>query len=150
MPTSNEIYEKVREILVDALGADESECTMDATLMGDLGAESIDFLDIVFRLEKTFNVKIPRGELFPDNIGASDPSLAKDGVLTTAGVAELQEASALRRRRQVRQRPQDREHFRPVHGRHDRQIHGSEACRGKLRITHAVVLDRPVRRICAG
>ena len=63
MPTSNEIYEKVREILVDALGADESECTMDATLMGDLGAESIDFLDIVFRLEKTFNVKIPRGEL---------------------------------------------------------------------------------------
>lgn len=89
MPTSNEIYEKVREILVDALGADESECTMDATLMGDLGAESIDFLDIVFRLEKTFNVNIPRGELFPDNIGASDPSLAKDGVLTTAGVAEL-------------------------------------------------------------
>jgi acyl carrier protein len=89
MPTSNEIYEKVREILVDALGADESECTMDATLMGDLGAESIDFLDIVFRLEKTFNVKIPRGELFPDNIGASDPSLAKDGALTPAGVAEL-------------------------------------------------------------
>jgi len=89
MPTSNEIYEKVREILVDALGADESECKMDATLMGDLGAESIDFLDIVFRLEKTFNVKIPRGELFPDNIGASDPSLAQDGALTPAGVAEL-------------------------------------------------------------
>jgi acyl carrier protein len=89
MPTSNEIYEKVREILVDALGADESECTPDATLMGDLGAESIDFLDIVFRLEKTFNVKIPRGELFPDNIGASDPSRAKDGALTPAGVAEL-------------------------------------------------------------
>jgi acyl carrier protein len=89
MPTSNEIYEKVREILVDALGADESECTMDATLMGDLGAESIDFLDIVFRLEKTFNVKIPRGELFPDNFAASDPNLTKDGVLTPAGVAEL-------------------------------------------------------------
>jgi acyl carrier protein len=89
MPTSNEIYEKVREILVDALGADESECTMDATLMGDLGAESIDFLDIVFRLEKTFNVKIPRGELFPDNFAASDPSLTKDGVLTPTGVAEL-------------------------------------------------------------
>jgi acyl carrier protein len=89
MPTSNEIYEKVREILVDALGADESECTMDATLMGDLGAESIDFLDIVFRLEKTFNVKIPRGELFPDNFAASDPTLTKDGVLTPTGVAEL-------------------------------------------------------------
>jgi acyl carrier protein len=89
MPTSNEIYEKVREILVDALGADESECTMDATLMGDLGAESIDFLDIVFRLGKTFNVKIPRGELFPDNFAASDPTLTKDGVLTPSGVAEL-------------------------------------------------------------
>jgi acyl carrier protein len=89
MPTSNEIYEKVREILVDALGADESECTMNATLMGDLGAESIDFLDIVFRLEKTFNVKIPRGELFPDNFAASDPNLTKDGVLTPTGVAEL-------------------------------------------------------------
>lgn len=89
MPTSNEIYEKVREILVDALGADESECTPDATLMGDLGAESIDFLDIVFRLEKTFSVKIPRGELFPDNFAAADPSLTKDGVLTTAGIAEL-------------------------------------------------------------
>jgi acyl carrier protein len=89
MPTSNEIYDKVREILVDALGADESECTMDATLMGDLGAESIDFLDIVFRLEKTFNVKIPRGELFPDNFAASDPNLTKDGVLTPTGVAEL-------------------------------------------------------------
>ena len=89
MPTSNEIYEKVREILVDALGADQSECTPDATLMGDLGAESIDFLDIVFRLEKTFNVKIPRGELFPDNFAAADPTLTKDGVLTPAGVAEL-------------------------------------------------------------
>jgi acyl carrier protein len=88
MPTSNEVYEKVRAILVDALGADEDECTPDATLMGDLGAESIDFLDIVFRLEKTFNIKIPRGELFPDNI-AADPSLAKDGVLTPAGVSEL-------------------------------------------------------------
>jgi acyl carrier protein len=89
MPTENEIYEKVREILVDALGADESECTMDATLMGDLGAESIDFLDIVFRLEKAFNVKIPRGELFPDNFAAADPNLTKDGALTPAGILEL-------------------------------------------------------------
>jgi acyl carrier protein len=89
MPTEKEIYEKVREILVDALGADESECTMDATLMGDLGAESIDFLDIVFRLEKAFNVKIPRGELFPDNFAAADPTLTKNGALTEAGIAEL-------------------------------------------------------------
>jgi acyl carrier protein len=89
MPSSNEIYPKVREILVDALGTDESEITPDATLMGDLGAESIDFLDIVFRLEKTFNVKIPRGELFPDNFAAADPSLAKNGMLSADGIAEL-------------------------------------------------------------
>jgi len=89
MPNQEEIFSKVQTALVDALGVDEDEVTPEATLVGDLGAESIDFLDIVFRLEKTFNVKIPRGELFPDNIGASDPSLAKDGALTPAGVAEL-------------------------------------------------------------
>jgi acyl carrier protein len=89
MPSSNEIYDKVRDILVDALGTDESEITPEATLMGDLGAESIDFLDIVFRLEKTFSVKIPRGELFPDNFAAADPTLTKNGSLTPAGVAEL-------------------------------------------------------------
>ena len=88
MPTEKEIYEKVREILVDALGADESECTMDATLMGDLGAESIDFLDIVFRLERNFGIKIPRGELFPENLMA-DPEWVADGKLTPKGVGEL-------------------------------------------------------------
>jgi len=89
MPTSNEIYEKVREILVDALGADESECTLDATLMGDLGAESIDFLDIVFRLEREFNIKIPRGELFPESIFQGDPEFVQNGKVTTKGIDEL-------------------------------------------------------------
>src|SRR5882757_5068039 len=84
-----EVFEKVRTCLVDALGVDDDEVTPEATMVGDLGAESIDFLDIVFRLEKAFNVKIPRGELFPDNFAAADPTLAKDGVLTPAGVAEL-------------------------------------------------------------
>ena len=60
-----EITEKVSEVLVDALGADEDEISLEATLMGDLDAESIDFLDIVFQLEKTFDLKIPRAELFP-------------------------------------------------------------------------------------
>src|SRR4051812_4985892 len=89
MPTTDEIFGKVQETLVDALGVDEDEVTPEATLVGDLGAESIDFLDIVFRLEKNFNVKIPRGELFPDNFAASDPTLTKDGVLTPTGVSEL-------------------------------------------------------------
>ena len=65
MPTKEEIFEKIQAALVDALGVDEEDVTPDATLVGDLGAESIDFLDIVFRLEKSFSIKIPRGELFP-------------------------------------------------------------------------------------
>ena len=63
-----QIYNNVRETLVDALAVEPDEVTEDATLTGDLGAESIDFLDIVFRLEKSFNIKIPRGELFPDDL----------------------------------------------------------------------------------
>lgn len=89
MPSRDEIFEKVRETLVDALGVDDDEVTPDATLNGDLGAESIDFLDIVFRLEKNFSVKIPRGELFPENFDAADTSLVANGVVTDAGIAEL-------------------------------------------------------------
>ena len=61
----------------------------DATLIGDLGAESIDFLDIVFRLEKAFDIKIPRGELFPENIASADSGFVKDGKVTANGVEEL-------------------------------------------------------------
>jgi acyl carrier protein len=88
MPTAEEIYAKVRETLVDALGVDDDEVAPDATLVGDLGAESIDFLDIVFRLEKNFSIKIPRGELFPESL-AADPTLVKDGMVTESGVEEL-------------------------------------------------------------
>jgi len=88
MPTYDEIYEKVQATLVDALGVDEDEVTRDATLQGDLGAESIDFLDIVFRLERNFGIKIPRGELFPENLTA-DPEWIADGKLTSKGVEEL-------------------------------------------------------------
>ena len=89
MPTTDEIFGKVRDTLVDALSVDEDEVTPEATLVGDLGAESIDFLDIVFRLEKNFNVKIPRGELFPENLAAADSSFVKDGIVTESGIAEL-------------------------------------------------------------
>ena len=88
--TQEEVFEKVRETLVDALGVDEDEVTPEATLTGDLGAESIDFLDIVFRLEKAFDIKIPRGELFPDNI-LNNPEFVQDGKLTDAGLAQLKE-----------------------------------------------------------
>jgi len=59
-----------------------------ATLTGDLGAESIDFLDVVFRLEKAFNIKVPRGELFPENI-LNNPEFVSSKELTAAGLAEL-------------------------------------------------------------
>ncbi len=88
MPTQDEIYQKVQATLVDALGVDDEDVTRDATLRGDLGAESIDFLDIVFRLERNFGIKIPRGELFPENV-VSDPEMIKDGKLTTKGIDEL-------------------------------------------------------------
>jgi acyl carrier protein len=92
MPTTrSEVYKQVEEVLVDALGVDADEISEDATLTGDLGAESIDFLDIVFRLEKKFSIKIPRGELFPDDI-VNNPDYVESGKFTAAGVARLKEA----------------------------------------------------------
>lgn len=91
MPTQDEILKVVQETLEDALGVDEDEVTMDATLSGDLGAESIDYLDILFRLEKGFDIKIPRGELFPENLSASDASFIQDGKVTESGIAQLRE-----------------------------------------------------------
>jgi len=88
MPTHDEIYQKVQATLVDALGVDEDDVTHEATLQGDLGAESIDFLDIVFRLERNFGIKIPRGELFPENV-VTDRDMVQDGKLTAKGLEEL-------------------------------------------------------------
>src|SRR4051794_33416020 len=87
MPTHDEIFEKVRTTLVDALGVDEEDVNPEASLRNDLGAESIDLLDIVFRLERNFGIKIPRGELFPENV--SDPDLTENGKLTSKGITEL-------------------------------------------------------------
>src|SRR6201994_4089700 len=89
MPTQEEISTKVSATLVEALNVDEDEVRPAATLQGDLGAESIDFLDIVFRLEREFEIKIPRGELFPDSIFQGDPDFVSDGRVTERGMAEL-------------------------------------------------------------
>ncbi len=89
--TRDEVFSKVKEVLVDALGVDDDEIKEDATLIGDLGAESIDFLDIVFRLEKTFSIKIPKGELFPDDI-LQNPEFVDQGKMTAKGLAQLKEA----------------------------------------------------------
>ena len=87
----DEIFKQVQEVLVDALGVDDDEITPEATLMGDLGAESIDFLDIVFRLEKTFGIKIPREELFPAENLMNNSELISNGKLTEKGLAELKD-----------------------------------------------------------
>jgi acyl carrier protein len=88
MATKEEVFDKVQAALVDALGVDDDEVTPEATLVGDLGAESIDFLDIVFRLEKAFSIKIPRGELFPEDILTSTDYVV-DGKINAEGLEEL-------------------------------------------------------------
>ncbi len=87
--TQDEIYKKVSNTLVEALNVDETEISPASTLQGDLGAESIDFLDIVFRLEREFGIKIPRGELFPESIFQGDPDMVQDGKITDKGLDEL-------------------------------------------------------------
>lgn len=86
--TQEQVLAKVRDVLIDALGVDEEEVTPEARLVADLGAESIDFLDIVFRLEKAFGIKINQSDLFPDNV-LNNPEYVKDGKVTDNGVAEL-------------------------------------------------------------
>jgi len=88
MPTKDEVFEKIQAALVDALGVDEEDVKPEATLVGDLGAESIDFLDIVFRLEKGFNIKITQGELIPEDV-LKDTRYVEDGKVTETGLAEL-------------------------------------------------------------
>jgi acyl carrier protein len=89
MSAAEEIYGKVVRVLVEALNVDEHEITPAASLQGDLGAESIDFLDIVFRLEREFGIKIPRGELFPESVFQGDPEFVREGRVTDQGLDEL-------------------------------------------------------------
>src|SRR5580698_9105465 len=89
--TPEQIYAKVQQVLEDALGVDADEVTPKAALIEDLGMESIDALDIVFRLEIAFTIKIPRGELFPENLPElmQDQRFVSGGKLTADGIAEL-------------------------------------------------------------
>ncbi len=93
--TRDEIFESLREVLEEALGVDDDEITLEASLTGDLEAESIDFLDIVFRLEKSFSTpdkpfKIGQGELFPENL-MENPEWVDDNKFTDAGMDMLKE-----------------------------------------------------------
>lgn len=84
------VYPKVREIIADVLVIEEDEVSLNARLIADLGAESIDFLDLVFQLEKEFSVKIPRGQLEKNARGTlTDAEFEQGGVLTEQGLAAL-------------------------------------------------------------
>jgi acyl carrier protein len=83
-----EIFQKMQETLSAALGVDKNDITPEASLVRDLGAESIDFIDIIFRLEKTFDIKIPSGDLFPGHV-LNDERFVSQGKVTPAGLTEL-------------------------------------------------------------
>ncbi len=88
--TEDQVFEKVQDCFVEALGVDDDEVTQDAKVIDDLGAESLDFLDIVFRLERAFKIKIPRGDLerqVQDSMGEDPYEI--DGVLTERALNEL-------------------------------------------------------------
>jgi acyl carrier protein len=89
---TDSIYPKVREITADVLAIEESEIERDGSLIDDYGAESIDFLDLVYRLEREFKVKIPRGQIEEDVRAAmGDGEFEKGGRLTEEGLAQLRE-----------------------------------------------------------
>ena len=84
------VYPKVREIIADVLVTDEDDITLTSRLIADLGAESIDFLDLVFQLEKEYSIKIPRGQLEKNARGhLTEDEFEKGGVLTSKGLIAL-------------------------------------------------------------
>ena len=84
------IFPKVADTMAEALACDEDKVKPDASLINDLGAESIDFLDIIFRLERAFKVKIPRGKIVEEARGElSEAAFEQGGVVTESGLARL-------------------------------------------------------------
>ncbi len=86
------VYPKVAQIIADALGVDAGEVKLDVPLIEGLDAESIDFLDLVFRLERSFGVKIPRGKIVEDARGdLPESDFEQKGLVTEAGLKRLRE-----------------------------------------------------------
>src|SRR6478736_5866488 len=84
------VYPKVAETMADALGCDVDDVKLDVPLIEGLDAESIDFLDMVFRLERAFKVKIPRGKIMDNARGdLPESEFEQKGVLTDVGLAQL-------------------------------------------------------------
>jgi acyl carrier protein len=89
MSATEGVFGRVTKVLMESLNVEEDQVTPLASLRNDLGAESIDFLDIVFRLEREFGIKIPRDELFPESVFQGDPEFVNEGMVTDKGMAEL-------------------------------------------------------------
>ena len=86
------IAERVQGLIAEALACDRERVRLDANLMDDLGAESLDFLDIVFKLERAFDIQITRGEMERAARGdMSEDEFAPAGVLSEAGLARLRQ-----------------------------------------------------------
>ena len=86
------ILPKVAETIADALGRDPEEAKPTSSILGDLGGESIDLLDIVFRLEREFKVKLPRGKIVEDARGPlTEAEFESGGIVTPAGEQRLRD-----------------------------------------------------------
>ena len=92
LPSNPQVFDKVRQTFVDALGVEAEEVKLEAKVIDDLGAESLDFLDIAYRLEQSFKIKIPRGEVkAKSQEGMSADEWEKDGLLTEKALTKLRE-----------------------------------------------------------
>ena len=86
------VFPTVQKTMADALGCDVDDIKLDVSLIEGLDAESIDFLDMVFRLERAFKIKVPRGKIFEDVRGDMPVTdFEQGGVVTDKGVARLRE-----------------------------------------------------------
>jgi acyl carrier protein len=89
MTVTADIHRKVTSVLADVLAVDEADVSPTASLHRDLRADSLDLLEITFRLEQEFGIEIPRGELWPDSNFRIRPEWIQDGNLTDSGLEEL-------------------------------------------------------------
>jgi len=85
----SEIFAKVRDCFVEALGVEPDEVHLKASVIDDLGAESLDLLDIVYRLERAFDIKIPRGNIENQARQTTEGEYEVDGVLTQLALDRL-------------------------------------------------------------
>lgn len=86
------VYPRVAKILSEVLAIDEEKIALNKRLITDLGAESIDFLDFTFQLEREFGVKIPLKQIQKEVRGSlTDVEFEQNGIVTPAGIQTLKQ-----------------------------------------------------------